>query len=242
MSGAPSTPMGDAELLTAARARVERARSGLGGGPASSALDVAVVVADLDVTTFIGGIADFALSLPHALRDGWYRTLTRTVFLAGRPASTATRHPYRHTTPRGDLAWYGPARRVALRPLSLLLRAFQGPAQVEVPAEPLTVVVPGTPTRHTAEAAIAVGGVSTVEYLVHVHHLISEAVLRGLVRSGDTLRVEHRQTLTTADFRDALDPGRAESVQTRIAHDGPDSVHLRLYGVLVSNRCEETTE
>ena len=243
MSGAPFTPAaGDAELLAAARARAERAGSGLGGRPASPALDVAVVVADLDVPAFIGGVTDFALSLPHALRDGWYRTFTRTVFLAGRPASTVLRHPYRHATTRGDLAWYGPVTRSALRPLSLLLRAFQGPAPVEVPGEPLTIVVPGTPTQHTAKATIAVGGVSTAAYLVHVHHLISEAVLRGLVRPGDTLRVEHRRSLATEDFRDALQPARTESVQTRIASGGPDSADLRLYGVLVSSHGEETTE
>jgi hypothetical protein len=238
MSGTRSAQSDDAELLGAARARVEAVRAGLSDGPAPWELDVAVVVADLDVAAFIGGVADFALSLPPELRDGWYRTFTRTVFLAGRPASAAARHPHRRTTPRGDLAWYGPARRGALRPLSLLLRAFQGPAPIEVPAEPLTVDIPGPPTGHSADVAIAVGGVSTAAYLVHVHHLIAEAALRGLLRPGDTLRVEHRQTLTAPDFRDALDPARADSVQTRITHGGPGSDRLRLYGVLTSNRPE----
>jgi hypothetical protein len=239
MSGTRSAELSEAELLaTAARARVEAVRGGLGDGPVPRKLDVAVVVADLDVAAFIGGVADFALSLPDDLRDGWYQTFTRTVFLAGRPASAATRHPYRLAGPGGDLAWYGPARRGALRPLSLLLRAFQGPAPIDVPAGPLTVSVPGPRTGHIVDVAIATGGVSTREYLVHVHHLIAEAALRGLVRPGDALLVEHRQALPAEDFRDALDPARAGSVQTRVVHDGTASDHLRLYGVLTSNRPE----
>ncbi|MFC8208793.1 DUF6182 family protein [[Kitasatospora] papulosa] len=237
MSGTRSALAGD-ELLAAARRRVEAVRAGLSDGPAPGELDVAVVVADLDVATFIIGVTDFALSLPDDQRDGWYRSFTRAVFLAGRPASASARHPYQHTTQSGDIAWYGPTRRGVLRPLSLLLRAFQGPAPIEAPAEPLAVTVPGPPTGHKVDVAIAVGGVSTGAYLVHAHHLIAEAVLRRLVRPGDSLRIDHRQVLTAGEFRDALDPARADSVQTRITHGGADSDRLRLYGVLTSDRPE----
>lgn len=237
MSGTRSALAGD-ELPAAARTRVEAVRAGLSGGLAPGGLDVAVVVADLDLATFISGVTDFALSLADDQRDGWYRSFTRTVFLAGRPASTSARHPYQHATPRCDMAWYGPTRRGALRPLSLLLRAFQGPAPMKAPTEPLTVTVSGPPTGREVDVAIAVGGVSTGAYLIHAHHLIAEAVLRRLIRPGDILRVDHRQVLTTAEFRDALDPARADSVQTRITHAGADSDRLRLYGVLTSNSPE----
>ncbi|WP_217239260.1 DUF6182 family protein [Streptomyces sp. AC555_RSS877] len=223
----------DTEMLTAAaQARVAAVRA-LAAAPG---LDVAVVVAHLDAAAFIRGAADFALAVPEALRDGWYRMFTRTVFLAGQPTALAGRYPYQHATPNGQLAWYGPAPRRALTPLSRLLRAFSGPAPMEAPAGALAVTVPGPPSGHHVGIALAVGGVSTGEYLVHVHHLIAEASLRGLIRPGDTLLVDHRPALAAADFRDALDPARAGSVQTRIAPARTGARHLRLFGVLTSNR------
>ncbi|GGZ50209.1 hypothetical protein GCM10010387_50700 [Streptomyces inusitatus] len=232
----PARPTGAELLAAAARARLEAAREGLGTGPVYWGLGVAVVVGDLDPTSFAGGVVDFTRTIPPELRDGWYRTFTRTVFLAGDPAGAAARHPPRHTTAQGDLAWYGPARRGALGPLSRLLRAFQGPAPIETPAGPLTVTVPGTPSGHTIDATVATGGVTTGEYLVHVHHLIAEATLRELIGPGDTLRLNHRETLHAEEFRGVLDPLRAGSVQARITRDGSDGDRLRLYGVLTSNR------
>ena len=251
----PRARWSDAEVLAAAaRARAESVRGGLRGGavsivpaaPAAPAAPagttVAVVVADLDPIAFLRGAADFALGIPGDLRDGWYRTFTRTVFLAGRPTSVALRHPHRHLTPTADLAWYGPAPRRRLDPLSRLLRAFQGPAPVAAPAGPLSVPVAGPSSGHVVDVALATGGVSNGAYLVHAHHLIAEAVLRGLVGPGDTLRVEHTDTLDVADFPALRDPARGASVQTRIAPDdsgtgtatgsGRDPDRLRLYGVL----------
>ncbi|MEU6925630.1 MULTISPECIES: DUF6182 family protein [unclassified Streptomyces] len=230
----------DVELLTAAaRTRLRAAHDGLGDGPVPWGVGVAVVVADLDVATFIAGVADFALTLPDDLCEGWYRAFTRTVFLAGRPASVAARHPGCRTTAGAPYAWYGPARRGELRPLSRLLRAFDGPAPIDVPTGPLTVTVPGgEPSGHVVDAAVAIGGVSTGDYLVHVHHLIAEAALRGLIGPGDTLRVDHRKALDTAEFRDLLAPARADRVQTRITRSRTEPHHPRLYGVLESNRLQ----
>ncbi|MEU0213345.1 DUF6182 family protein [Streptomyces canus] len=233
MSGPRSVTSSDADLLAeAALARAAAVR----GLVAVRELDVAVVVSDLDVGAFIRGAAGFALSLPGETGRGWCRAFTRTVFLAGRPAALAGRHPYRRASPTGDLAWYGPAPRGELRALSRLLRAFQGPAPIQAPAGPLAVTVPGSGTGHQVEVALATDGVSTAAYLVHVHHLIAEAALRGLIRPGDTLRVEHRGVLAVADFREVLDPVRAGSVQTRIAHSGNGTGRLRLHGVLTSTR------
>lgn len=234
----PAEPS-DAGLLTAAAlARRDAVRAGLSDAPAPLGLSVAVVVADIEVATFIAGAADFALSVPADVRDGWYRSYTRTAFLAGRPASVVARHAHQHATTRRDLAWHGPARRSALRPLSRLLHAFHGPAPIDVPTGPLTTTVSGTPSGHVVDVTVAVGDVSTREYLVHVHHLIAEAALRGLVGPGDTVRVDHRQALATTDFRDALDPALADRVQTRIARSATDPDRLRLYGVLTSPRLE----
>ncbi|CAM5342117.1 putative protein OS=Streptomyces tendae OX=1932 GN=GUR47_35275 PE=4 SV=1 [Streptomyces tendae] len=45
-----------------------------------------------------------------------------------------------------------------------------------------------------------------------------------------------RRDVLDPDFRAALGPGRADTVQTRISRDGTDHDRLRLYGVLISNR------
>ncbi|MEV0174699.1 DUF6182 family protein [Streptomyces sp. NPDC050803] len=239
MSGTASAGQSGAELLTAAaQSRRTAVRDGLSDAPAPWGLSVTVVVADLDVPAFIAGAADFALALPPGLRDGWYRSYTRTAFLAGAPASVAARHPHRHATADNRLAWHGPAPRGTLRPLSRLLRAFHGPAPIDVPSGPLTTAVSGTPSGHVVDATVATGGVSTREYLVHVHHLIAEAALRGLVGPGDTVRVDHRPDLDPDRLRTLIDPARADRVQTRIGHSPTDPGRLRLYGVLTSTRPE----
>jgi hypothetical protein len=227
-----SASRADGPLSAAALARLAAARRGLGDGPVTHGLTAAVVVARLDVPSFLTGAAGFALGLPPAPADGWYRTFTRTVFLSGRPAALAARHPYRQATPATDLAWYGPARRGRLQPLSRLLRAFEAPAPIAVPDEPLVLTVPGPPSHRTVAAVLATREVSTAAYLVHAHHLIAEAALCGLIRPGDTLRLTHRADLHPDEFRDALDPSRAGSAHTRIAPSPTDPDRLRLYGVL----------
>ncbi|MFI5857677.1 DUF6182 family protein [Streptomyces parvulus] len=229
----------DADVLaSAARARLGAVRAGLAGdGPSAPRELTAVVVVDaIDPAAFVAGAASFALALEPGERAGWYRAFTRTVFLAGRPGSVAGRHPHRRLAPGGDLAWYGPATRRELSALSRMLRTFQGPFPVDVPSGPLAVRVPGRASGHRVEMTVATGGVRSDAYLVHVHHLVAEAVLRGLVRPGDVVRVRHRDVLDPADFRAALAPGRAATVQTRVSHDGTDHDRLRLYGVLISNR------
>ena len=209
-----------ADLLAAAAvARLETASAGAG-----HELSVAVVVHDFTPAAFIRATVDFAYAVPKEKRDAWHRSFTRTVFLAGRPESVATRHPGGFHA--GGLAWYGPAPAGELRAMSRLLKAFQGPAPVDVPA---TVTLPGT--GHAVEAAVAIDGISTRDYLVHVHHLFAEATLRGLIRPGDSLRVRH---VPDIDDPGVLDPARADTTQTRITHDNRDPAKLRLYAVLTS--------
>jgi Family of unknown function (DUF6182) len=214
----------DELLMTAAVARLETRGAGAYG------LGAAVVVGD-DFTpeSFVRGAIDFAAGVPLGDKAAWHRSFTRTVFLAGRPESVRTRHPARVET--GGLAWYGPAPMSGLRNLSRLLKAFHGPAPVDVPA---SVLIPGD--AHVVEAAVAVGAVSVRDYLVHVHHLFAEAALRGLVRAGDTVRIMHRPELDGPRIRAALDPACAGVVQTRITHDNREPGRLRLYAVLTSDR------
>jgi hypothetical protein len=221
-----------ADLLAAAAvARLEEASAG--GG--DTGLGVAVVVADVRPDVFVAATIGFASAVPAELAAAWRRTFTRTVFLAGLPETVADRHPPAWAAPDGSLSWHGPAPAGHLLGLSRLLRAFHGPAPLSPPA-PFTVTVPGPGTGHVAEATIATAGVSVADHLVHTHHLIAEATLRGLVRPGDTVRVAHRPELDAGSVRDDLDPARAAVVQTRITRDHRDPGRLRLYALLTSDR------
>lgn len=208
-------------LVAAAVARLETA--GADAGRHSSS--VAVVVEDFTPASLVRGTIDFAVAVPEKERAAWHRSFTRTVFLAGRPQSVVARHPARHVS--GGLAWFGPAPADGLANLSRLLKAFQGPAPVRMPE---TLLLPGT--SNLVEAAVATGGVSVRDYLVHVHHLFAEATLRGLVGADDAVRITHRPDLDGPEIRAALDPARAGVVQTRITHDSRDPDKLRLYAVL----------
>ena len=218
-------------LMAAAISRVAQGGTPLGHHRTS----VAVVVEDLVPAAFISGVIRFTLGVPEAVGAAWLAGFTPTVFLAGRPASVRSRHCAAYATADGALAWYGPDRDTALRVISRLLRAFHGPAPVRPPAGVLTIQVPGIPSGRTAEARIATGGVGAGDYLVHVHHLFAEATLRGLVRPGDTVRVEHHEQLGTAGDLAGLDPAEAGRVQNRISHDTRESARLRLFGVLRSD-------
>jgi hypothetical protein len=170
----------------AARARLRAVRAGLAGGglSASRELTAVVVVDDIAPAALVTGAASFALAMEPGARAGWYRAFTRTVFLAGRPGSVTGRHPHRRLAPGGGLAWYGPPTRRELSALSRMLRTFQGPFPVDVPSGPLAVRVPGRPSGHRVEMTVTTGGVRSDAYLVHVHPLVTEAVLRGLVGPG----------------------------------------------------------
>lgn len=218
-------------LAAAAVARLEEA-SATGG---DTGLGVAVVVADVRPDVFAAATIGFASSVPEDIAVAWRRTFTRTVFLAGLPETVADRHPPAWTAPDGSLSWHGPAPAGHLLGLSRLLRAFAGPAPLRPPA-PFTVTVPGARTGHTAEATVATAGISVAGHLVHVHHLLAEATLRGLVRPGDAVRVTHRPEIDGPDVRAALDPARAAAVQTRITHDHREPERLRLYALLTSDR------
>jgi hypothetical protein len=183
----------------------------------------AVVVEYFTPAALARGAVVFAHALGSGPRQAWRRGYTRTVFLAGRPDSLAGRYPAAHE--EDGLAWYGPDPEAARRPLSRLLKAFRGPAPVDVPVEP-------DPVRATVTAWLATGEVSTQDYLVHLHHLVAEATLRGLVTPDDRVRIRHRPWLDAPELADLLDPARADRVETRISYDRRDTSRPRLYGVL----------
>jgi len=221
-----------------------------GGSTELDDVRAVTLVRDLEPVAFIQDALRFALGLPGELSAPWLRSFTRTLFFAGNPASLAGRLAYRHVADDGAVAWLGPAAPDATRTVSRALRLFQGPGVwpgalppigIRVPATapaaaaPVTAVpVTAAPAAGTSvELRIACGGVSAAEYLVHLHHVLCEAALRGLVRPGDLMDVAHVPGLDIddVDVADVIHAGGA-GTHVRIAQDPAGGGDLRLYAHL----------
>ncbi|MER5396086.1 DUF6182 family protein [Streptomyces sp. NPDC002599] len=179
-------------------------------GAASAEADttlVAVVVRDLDLAAWAGQTCAYALGLDAAQGAAWRRAFTRTVFLAGNPAELGARFPFARIAQDASVAWTAPGPPAATAALRRLLKLLQAPAEVpnggdiafEVPHPTLQVPhpvlrVPGPASGGApAPSCPPVGGVvhlATVgctmsAALVHLNHLLTEAVLDGLIAPGD---------------------------------------------------------
>jgi len=186
------------------------------------------VLRRFDPASFVGSAAGLALGLAPEVGAGWYAAFTRTVFLYGNPANLAERFHFDHVAPDGSVAWCAPRQLDRLSTLRRLLPLVNGVTQVDVPAE-VSVRIPLRPDSPDPVAGgrvrtveVATGGVSLAEYLVHVNHLVAEAVLGGLVGYGDTLQVRHVPRL-----------GRGSHELLRVQVDGAQPVRLRAYAGLV---------
>jgi hypothetical protein len=220
--------------------RVEAARTGLGptaGRPPDDSASIAaiVVVRDVDVMAFVIGALTHALGLPAPAQDAWLRAFTRTLFLAGNPDRLERRHPADHRSPDGAIGWYAAAPPSAYLGLRRLLRTFDGP---RMPADAPSVVglrVPGcgaAPAR-ARRLFVDVHGLGIAQYLVHVHHSVCEAAMRGLIGRGDALELVHVQEIDES-------VGRWEYARVHVDHR--DDRRLRLYACLSEPRAVTTVE
>lgn len=213
-----------------------------GGGPADpggAAGTVAVaVVSRFDLAGWIPASCGFALGLDPGQRADWRRSFTRTVFLAGNPANLTDRFDLRQLAADGSVGWLGPAAAGGFTALRRLLTLFAGPddlpappaLRVEVPA------APGRPARRSPvhrppvhrppvhrELYLATAGVSVLDCMVNLNHLLAEAVLDGLLAPADTLLVRPVPRLV----------GMPEPVAAlRIGLDRGDPDRLRAYAGL----------
>ncbi|MFF9870382.1 DUF6182 family protein [Streptomyces sp. NPDC013953] len=153
----------------------------------------AVVIGRLDLARWARSTCAFALSLTGERAALWRRSFTRTVFLAGNPANLRDRFAFAHTADDGSAAWAGPGPASETAALRRLLKLFHGDAAL--PAAPdLTFRVPGragamdrAPVhRHLY---LATAGCSVSEALVHLNHVLAEAVLDGLITHGDAVTI-----------------------------------------------------
>ncbi|MFI8259247.1 MULTISPECIES: DUF6182 family protein [unclassified Streptomyces] len=212
-------PLSSAALLKSAADRVRSARPELADGldlsstralravraglhgtrdaPADEVLAV-VVVRRLDLPRWVRETCAFALALAPGEREAWRRSFTRTVYLAGSPANLRERFAFAHVAGDDSVAWAGPAPGAETATLRRLLKAFE--AADELTAQrTATVTVPGRPgARPPAhrELYIATARVSVTAALVHVNHLLAEAVLDGLIGPGDRLTLRFVPRLT----------------------------------------------
>ena len=172
-------------LAAAAHARAADVLRAATGRPCDMA--AIVVVRDVHVRSFVEGALAFASELEHPVAGAWYAGFTRTVFLAGDCERLESRHRPRHVSPDGAIGWFGPAPQAEHAALRRLLRAFEGPE----PAAGLPVNgaarVPGAGSGRRRRLLIDIGHSSVQDLLIHVHHTVCEAVIRGLIRRGDAL-------------------------------------------------------
>ncbi|AZM60239.1 MULTISPECIES: DUF6182 family protein [unclassified Streptomyces] len=149
------------------------------------------VLRDLDLPSWIRETYAFARGVRGEAAAAWRRDFTRTVFLAGNPAQVRERFRFAHIAQDASTAWLGPGPAEESTALRRLLKLF--PATAGPPAVPRTAVeLPADgPSGDRApvqrELYLATAGPTAADRLVHLHHLLSEAVLDGVLGPGDRL-------------------------------------------------------
>jgi hypothetical protein len=180
------------------------------------------VLRRFDPAVFARSSVEFALGVKGSARACWFRAFTRTLFLAGSPANLAARFPFDHVAPDGSVAWLGPAPRDSSAGLCRLLKLFDGDVAADLPAT-VGFTVPGPGGGSTLYCHVATAGMSLSDYLVHVNHLLAEAVLTGAIRPGDRVVLRHAPRLVGAAGPYSV---------LRVHRDGADPTRLRAYAGL----------
>lgn len=180
------------------------------------------VLRRFDPAVFARSSVEFALGVQGNARTRWFRAFTRTLFLAGSPANLTTRFSFDHVAPDGSVAWLGPAPREASTGLRRLLKRFDGDVEADLPAM-VELTAPGPPDGTTLFCRVATAGVSLSDYLVHLNHVLAEAVLTGAIRSGHRVVLTHEPRLAGAAGPYSV---------LRVHRDGADPTRLRAYAGL----------
>jgi hypothetical protein len=189
----------------------------------------AIAVLDhFDLTTFVRSALEFAFGVSPADRDVWFRAFTRTLFLAGNPSNLTERFSFDHIAADGSVAWFGPTSTEQSNGLRRLLKLFDGDVDLDPPAE-LTMEVPGrtdaasSTIAQTFQLHLATAGVTLAQYLVHLNHVLAEAVLTNVVKPGDRLVIHHVPR---------IDSAVAPYSVLRVHLDNHDPTRLRAYASL----------
>jgi hypothetical protein len=154
--------------------------AGAGAGTA-----VVAVVRRFDLTAWIRGTVAFAAGLGWA--GEWRRSFTKTLFLAGNPANLMDRFTFCHVDETGTLSWTAPAPAATQLPLRRLLRVFIGEQKLTVSGD-VVIDLPGGPGAERV-LYIADAGLTVAQAMIHLSHLLVEAVFDGVIAPGDRLTV-----------------------------------------------------
>lgn len=155
----------------------------------------AVVLRNFDLARWVRDTCVFALGIAPEQAADWRTSFTRTVFLAGNPAQLQDRFTFAHTAADQSAAWTAPGPAAQTSSLRRLLKLFNG--QAGLPGGPDTVVEipaghsPPLRPRTRRGLYVATAGCTVSRALVHINHVLAEAVLDGLIAPGDRL-VLHR--------------------------------------------------
>ncbi len=165
------------------------AQAEIGAADPETGTGVVSVVREFEPATWIRGTFAFAAGLDPAQAAVWRTAFTRTYFLAGNPANLRDRFGFAHVAEGGAVAWTHPGEAAASRPLRRLLKLFDAPAPLP-PWAWLEVALPGDhPSGRTRVLYVATAGATVGRSLVHLNHLLVEAVFDGLIGYGDRLVV-----------------------------------------------------
>lgn len=185
-----------------------------------------VVMRRFELVPWLRETCLFATTVDSERAESWRRSFTRTAFLAGNPRNLRDRFSFDHVARDGSAAWAGPAPAAALTGLRRLLRVFDC-SGVPPAHPPMTVVVPGGPPpgRRPVRRGLylATAGVTIAECLVHLNHLVVEAVLDGLLAPGDLLTLRQCPRLAGV-------PARFAALRVAAERTRPD--RLRAYAGL----------
>ncbi|MGQ5640748.1 MULTISPECIES: DUF6182 family protein [unclassified Streptomyces] len=154
----------------------------------------AVVLRRFDLSEWARATCAFALALAPEQAAAWRRSFTRTVFLAGNPDHLHSRFRFAHVSDDRSAAWTGPAPAAQTASLRRLLKLFDGPARLPAGADTTIGIpahLPGTTRPGTHRVLYLASAECTIsDALVHLNHVLVEAVMDGLIKPGDqvTLR------------------------------------------------------
>ncbi|HEU5475258.1 MAG TPA: DUF6182 family protein [Actinophytocola sp.] len=180
---------------------------------------VVAVVRRFDLVSWVRGTVAFAAGLNRRRAQEWRRAFTRTVFLAGNPANLTTRFDFAHVAETGAMAWTAPASAAAHRPLRRLLRTFPGTRDLTLGGD-VVIDLPGEPPAEPMRRVLhlAGSGLTVAGALVHLGHLLVEAVLDGAISPGDRLTVRQLPRLVGV-------PGPFDALRVGVDPADPDRLH-----------------
>jgi len=200
----------------------------LPGDAPEGRLEALLIVRGLALEPLARAAVAFARALAPDLKTAWHRQFTRTQVLAGNPGALQARFPLTLVASDGSAAFVAPAPARSHQALKRLLRSLRtlGPGGASVATE--VHIAAASPGGRALRLSVAALDLPVERYLVHLNHLLCEAVLEGHLTAQDGLSIVHVQRL------EALP---AAALVARVHRDEANPERLRLYGVLEEERC-----